>query len=107
MGIEQTAENIGLEGIEDGNRFFTKNMPDKDQTRLYDGTVAYRILGYANTSEEAHEIIGKDHLRQGIVSEMSRIASVIGMEDENRDNLIGYLLKQDEINDESGSPEPA
>jgi hypothetical protein len=40
-----------LRGIKEGNRFFTENTGDV--TKLNDGTVAYTILGYADTSEEA------------------------------------------------------
>lgn len=42
-----------FEGLEYRNRFFSMHTPDKDETRLADGTVAYKILGYANTVEEA------------------------------------------------------
>ena len=42
-----------LEGIKQGNRFFSINNPDKDQTKLIDGTLAYRIIGYANSTDEA------------------------------------------------------
>lgn len=40
-----------LEGIEKGNRFFSFNTDDP--TKLYDGTVAYEVIGYANTVKEA------------------------------------------------------
>ena len=40
--------------IEKGNRFFTlTNFLVEDQTKLFDGTVAYEILGYADTIKEA------------------------------------------------------
>ena len=42
-----------LEGIEEGNRFFSTHTPGEDETRLADGTLAYRILGYADTIAEA------------------------------------------------------
>jgi hypothetical protein len=42
-----------LEGIKHGNRFITSNTPGEDVTKLRDGTVAYRVLGYAKTIEDA------------------------------------------------------
>jgi len=49
---------ICLEGIEHGNQFYTTHDEnDKEPEKLADGTVAYRILGYANTDKEAREIL--------------------------------------------------
>jgi hypothetical protein len=52
--------------LQHGNRFFSCNDPDKseeEKCKLIDGTVAYRILGYADTSEEAQRIIyGSNHI---------------------------------------------
>ncbi len=42
-----------LQGIAEGNRFFTDFVEGHDYTRLEDGTVAYRIIGYAETIAEA------------------------------------------------------
>lgn len=42
-----------LRGLEHGNRFFTTNDPAQDQTKLADGTVAYEVIGYADTIREA------------------------------------------------------
>ena len=45
-----------LEGLEHKNRFFTLNDPnvsEEDMCKLTDGTVAYRVLGYAETVKEA------------------------------------------------------
>lgn len=44
-----------LRGIKEGNRFFSCN-DGSDPTKLTDGTVAYTILGYADTVEEAQII---------------------------------------------------
>lgn len=44
---------ILLEGIELGNRFFTTNDTHRDQTKGYTGETWYRVLGYADTIEEA------------------------------------------------------
>lgn len=43
---------ILLRGITLGNKFFSLNG-DPDPTKLYDGTVAYEIIGYADTVREA------------------------------------------------------
>jgi hypothetical protein len=56
----KTAKFVSLEGIDIGNRFWTGNNPDEDPTKLYDGTVAYRVLGYANTPEDAIKITQGD-----------------------------------------------
>ncbi len=40
-----------LEGIKEGNKFFTANT--LNPTKLADGTVAYTIIGYADTAIEA------------------------------------------------------
>ena len=43
-----------------GQRFFSDNCPEKDQTKLNDGRVAYQIIGYADTVEEAQtKLYGK------------------------------------------------
>lgn len=42
-----------LEGLEAGNRFFTGFRPGDEPTKLYDGTVAYRVLDYADSIAEA------------------------------------------------------
>ncbi len=45
---------VVLQGIEHGNRFFTDYHGNaEDVVRLTDGTIAYKILGFANTVEEA------------------------------------------------------
>jgi len=36
-----------------GSCFFTMNVPGDDPTKLKDGTIAYSILGYAETVKEA------------------------------------------------------
>ena len=56
MSDPKTAKYVSLEGIEMGNRFWSGNDPDRDQTKLANGEVAYRILGYADTPEDAIEI---------------------------------------------------
>ena len=48
---------VCLEGLKEGNKFFTTNHEGEDPTVLQDGTVAYKILGYADTVDEAHKIL--------------------------------------------------
>jgi len=48
---------VCLEGIEHGNKFYTSHSDGKDPSKLWDGTVAYRVLGYADTPDEALEIL--------------------------------------------------
>lgn len=47
-------------GLEQGNKFYSTNTvsePESEKVKLNDGTVAYEILGYADTPEEARVII--------------------------------------------------
>lgn len=55
IASEPTSETkfVILQGIAERNRFFSTHCPEQDQTKLEDGTVAYRILGYAETVEQA------------------------------------------------------
>ena len=48
---------ICLEGIEYKNKFFTIYDESHDQTKLNNGTTAFKILGYADTPEEALRIL--------------------------------------------------
>jgi len=49
-----------LKGIREGNRFFTTNS--QEPTRLNDGTVAYTIIGYADTVAQAQiKLYGKSY----------------------------------------------
>jgi len=41
------------QGIQQSNRFFSGCKHDQDERRLADGTIAYRIIGYANSTDEA------------------------------------------------------
>jgi len=42
-----------FQGIQAGNRFFSNCDHDRDERKLNDGTIAYRIIGYANSTDEA------------------------------------------------------
>jgi len=46
-------ELVIFQGILYGNRFFSSLDHPEEDARLHDGTVAYRILGYANSIGEA------------------------------------------------------
>lgn len=54
---DENSKYIALEGIEHGNRFYTSNDPNKDQTKSFKGELWYRVLGYADSSEEARRIL--------------------------------------------------
>lgn len=47
-----------LRGIQEGNRFFSDNIPGVDPTKLKDGTTAYTVIGYADTVAEAQKMLG-------------------------------------------------
>ncbi len=47
------AEFVVLEGLRHRNVFWTTHKQNTDPTRTADGTVAYRILGYTLTQQEA------------------------------------------------------
>jgi hypothetical protein len=51
-------EYVILEGIKEGNRFYTSHTEGTDETKLANGKVAYKIIGYANTDEEAQRMCG-------------------------------------------------
>ena len=52
-GKNRHRKYIILEGLAERNRFFSGNSSFDDPTKLLDGTVAYRIIGYADTIAEA------------------------------------------------------
>jgi hypothetical protein len=49
---------VALEGLKEGNRFYTSYDPDKDPTKLNTGEVAYKVLGFADTDREAKRLVG-------------------------------------------------
>lgn len=48
---------VVLEGLKEGNRFYSNYTEGNDPTKLSNGTVAYKLFGFANTDEEARAII--------------------------------------------------
>ena len=59
-------EFVVLEGLKEGNRFYSPYTEGDDPTRLYDGTIAYKLLGFANTDEEARAIIRRGNPKSEI-----------------------------------------
>lgn len=52
-----TGKYVILMGIKEHNCFFSMHVPGNDPTKLADGTVAYFVLGYADTMWEAQEML--------------------------------------------------
>lgn len=48
---------VVLQGLAEGNRFWSDRKPGEDASRLADGTVAYRVLCYTSTIEEAQTFL--------------------------------------------------
>jgi hypothetical protein len=46
-----------LQGIKKKNCFFTSYRDGEDPTKLYNGTTAYKILGYADSIKEAQDFL--------------------------------------------------
>jgi hypothetical protein len=60
---DNKCEFIILQGIEAGNSFFTMNTPTEteiEKCTVHDGTIAYRILGYADTVYDAQMFLYGD-----------------------------------------------
>jgi hypothetical protein len=55
--VSEARPYVALEGIEHGNRFFTSHKAGDDPTKSAKGETWYRVLGYADTIEEAQKII--------------------------------------------------
>lgn len=86
---------VCLEGIEHGNRFYTScSDKDEDHTRLKDGTVAYKVLGYADTPDEALEILhGPGH------NSFEKRKEIFGKYLERMEKDHPGLFTQSDIND--------
>jgi hypothetical protein len=67
---------VALEGIKEGNKFYTAYTEGEDPTRLYDGTVAYKVLGFADTDTESQKLLGygidPEHDREVLASYLFR-----------------------------------
>lgn len=65
-----------LEGIKEGNRFYTQT-DGNDPTKLADGTTAYRAIDYAETDEEAQAKLGyrvTNAYRDRLFQDLARLA---------------------------------
>lgn len=59
---DKNSKFVVLEGLEHGNVFYTHNDPNKpesEKVKSGNGDVWYKIVGYADTSEEALSKINK------------------------------------------------
>jgi hypothetical protein len=53
----ETTKFVILKGLVYDNNFFTEYTPDAGYAKLATGEVAYKILGYASTVEEAQTFL--------------------------------------------------
>lgn len=66
-----------------GQRFYSTNRPGEPEdelVKLIDGTVAYRILGYADTPEEALAIITPQVRHRQLVEKWTELARMNGVD---------------------------
>ena len=56
----KTLPLVVLEGLKDQNRFYSTNTQGEDPTIVNDGSVAYKVLAYCETSDEAQAVIEAD-----------------------------------------------
>lgn len=57
MIISETMKYVVLESLEYRSRFYSPNLNSSDPTLSGTGETWYRVLGYANTGDEARDII--------------------------------------------------
>jgi len=94
---ESSKRFILLEGLDQGNRFTTTNTPGEDHTKLYDGTVAYKILGYADTIEEAQgKLYTKEEWPQVVKDYVRETMAKIGMKDEGVAKVLRALAEMED-----------
>ena len=53
---------VVLESLEHGTRFYTTNPSDDDPTLSATGEKWYRVIGYADTGDQARRVIMEMHL---------------------------------------------
>lgn len=51
---------VCLEGLQQGNRFFTSNTQGSDPTKSDEGETWYKVLAYCDTAKEAQSVIYGD-----------------------------------------------
>lgn len=77
---------VVLESLKTGQRFMSSPTEGQDPTKLITGEVAYKLLGYANTHEEAMAIINETvDLREIVLSDAPR---------EEREKALDQLMDQ-------------
>lgn len=86
---------VVLRGLKEGNTFFTAytGKPEDEQVRLADGTVAYEIVGYANTVEEAQEMIRQSYIKHGTTWRVEIMKYLMEMERQIREAENNYTEK--------------
>lgn len=55
--MESNKKFVVLEGLKHGNRFYSTNTPGEDPTKSAKGETWYKVIGYADTVEEAERIL--------------------------------------------------
>lgn len=75
-----------FQGLKHGNRFWSMNTsatePDRDMTKLDDGTVAYKILAYCDTGDECNAVIEADGYdsMEGHIKEHAEMYGKLGVD---------------------------
>jgi len=69
---------VVLESIEYGNRFFSTYKEGEDATKLLTGETVYKVIGYAETIEQAQKLLGPDFLQRAERAELLHMYKEIG-----------------------------
>lgn len=87
---------VALEGLKEGNKFYTGYTEGTDHTRLASGELAYRVLGYADTDKEALKLLGygidPEYDRRTMTSYLFKTGK--GLFSEEACDRLSYLLKE-------------
>lgn len=86
---------VCLEGLKEGNQFYTSYSLGDEPGKLGNGEVAYKVLGYADSSEEALGVLGYG---KSVEEDRKRIADYLyktgmGMFDRGTCERFAELLK--------------
>lgn len=55
--LQEQSKFVVLEGLKKGNRLYAFNTFGGNNVRLGDGTIAYKVIGYADSSDEVMRIL--------------------------------------------------
>lgn len=84
-----TYKFVCLEGLKHKNRFYTSNHTEPE--KIHNGEIAYKVLGFANTPEEAQEILypnetiqDKQLRMKNYMMKMPHIDEIVSQEDIER-----------------------